>query len=70
MSSDDYRPAFDQISTVYRCETCGNEITSYYTLESCPCGGHVDEYGESYPANPDEWEEQRDPDGVWRPRRH
>lgn len=76
MSRDDYRPSEDQIYHHYRCNKCGRttEIPSFYSPGDisdgeCSCGGYFDKIGESYPANSDDWAEQRDPDGEWRPRR-
>ena len=71
MSRDDYRPSQAQVHDHYRCDSCGKEIEieSFYTVGPCSCGGFFQKVGESYPANSAEWDEQRDPDGEWRPRR-
>lgn len=63
MSRSDYeRPADYQIFTIYKCLSCGNEIEvcSYETATYCYCGGTFDRIGESYPADPNEWDECRD----------
>ena len=72
MSRDDYRPSEAQIHHHYRCDQCGSEVEvqSFYVASSrCGCGGKMIMTGESYPGNRDDWDEQRDPDGEWRPRR-
>ena len=70
-SSDYYRPSESQIRHHYRCEQCGREteVESCHTVGNCHCGGRMQMVGESYPGDPAEWNEQRDPDGEWRPRR-
>lgn len=72
--SDYYRPAEYQIRDIYRCTSCGaeNEYHHDQAVEgtSCHCGGRLTKMGESYPADPDDWDEQRDPDGEWRQRRY
>jgi hypothetical protein len=72
MSRDDYRPSPSQIHDHYRCSVCGREIEieSFSSAGSCECGGQFQKTGESYPGDPGEWDEQRDPDGEWRPRRY
>ncbi len=72
MSRDDYRPADYQVEDIYNCYSCGKEWVSpscYGIDEQCSCGGRFIKTGESYPADPSEWDEQRDPDGEWRKRR-
>lgn len=68
---DNYRPAAHQVTIHYRCSSCGHEtqMESCYGVENCHCGGQMVECGESYPADPSEWDEQHDPDGEWRERR-
>lgn len=71
-ASDYYRPSSSQIHHHYRCQKCRLDVTieSHYAAPlSCHCGGSYSLIGESYPADPNEWDEQRDPDGEWRPRR-
>ena len=64
MSKSDYRrPADYQIYKHYRCRSCGNETETEYFYappSSCRCGGRMDFAGESYPANADDWHEERD----------
>lgn len=72
--SDYYRPADYQIRQIAKCSTCGRE-DAYLNDQQvdgtrCVCGGSLRVVGESYPANSDEWDEQRDPDGEWRERRY
>ena len=69
--SDYYRPADYQVIVHYRCDKCGAETEqpSCYGVGDCSCGGQFIRNGESYPANSDDWNEQRDPDGEWRERR-
>ena len=72
MSRDDYRPSEAQVRHHYQCGSCHQEIEveSYYAAPTiCHCGGEMWFAGESYPADSREWDEQRDPDGEWRPRR-
>lgn len=70
--SDYYRPSEEQINTIYKCDKCGreHEECSSYDVAKCVCGGNYNQVGKSYPANSDDWEEQRDPDGEWRNRRY
>jgi len=70
-SSDYYRPAQNQIMTIYTCDSCGkeSEIESCYSMSTCTCGGHMSESGESYPSSADDWDEERYPNGEWGPRR-
>jgi DNA-directed RNA polymerase subunit RPC12/RpoP len=72
--SDYYRPASWQVRNIFRCTTCGaeNEYMADQHVEGgrCGCGGRLTKAGESYPADADEWAEQRDPDGEWRSRRY
>ena len=72
MSRDDYRPSENQIRHHYKCQSCGKEteIESFYSADFYRCGGKMVMTGESYPADPGEWDEQRDPNGEWRPRRY
>jgi len=77
MSRSDYeRPAWYQIEKLYRCKKCGYEQRmpqGYYAQFPCPmCKGFVERIGESYPANADDWDEektnsrgQRDVNGNW-----
>lgn len=71
--SDYYRPAIHQIRQIAQCSQCAREYEFFadQCLDNakCQCGGLLCVIGESYPANADEWEEQRDPDGQWRERR-
>lgn len=64
MSISDYRrPADYQIRNQYSCRSCGSEVEveSFYAAPiSCHCGGSYDFAGESYPANADDWDEERD----------
>ena len=70
--SDYYRPADYQIIIHYQCNNCGaeTEMESCYGVGNCSCGGQFVECGESYPADYNDWDEQRDPDGEWRQRRY
>jgi DNA-directed RNA polymerase subunit RPC12/RpoP len=72
--SDYYRPAEWQIRKIYRCTSCRseNEYMADQHVEGgrCPCGGTLTYAGETYPADSNYWEEQRDPDGEWRSRRY
>lgn len=69
MSRSDYRrPADYQVNIIYRCDTCRREIglISVYGVGPCSCGGTFQECGESYPANSNDWDEERDTqDGEW-----
>ena len=71
MESDYYRPSMGQVRNIYECDRCGAEmeLESMYDPAPCSCGGRFEQSGESYPADPSEWDEQLDPDGVWRERR-
>lgn len=73
MSKSDYlRPSANQINTIYRCASCGSEHEIEVWNGSVPvcCGANMQVSGESYPANSDDWEEERDTqDGEWRQRR-
>ena len=71
-ASDYYRPADYQITIHYRCNSCGAETEqeSCYGVGNCSCGGQFVECGQSYPADSNDWNEQRDPDGEWRERRY
>lgn len=71
-ASDYYRPAENQIKHHYKCDKCGHETeveSCYASPDRCYCGGYISFVGESYPSNAADWDEQRDPDGEWRPRR-
>ena len=62
MSRSDYeRPAFYQVNRIYRCRACGHEQEvppGFSAQMPCPmCGGYVDRVGESYPGDPDAWDE-------------
>lgn len=61
---NDYRrPADYQINEIYRCSDCGGEIevSSVYAAPlSCGCGGRYQLSGESYPADSQDWHEERD----------
>lgn len=53
------RPADYQIKKEYKYSRCGNTIeieVTYLPPEKCHCGGDYEYIGESYPANPNEWE--------------
>lgn len=69
--SDYYRPAPYQIQEHYACSSCGHEIQieSTYAPAGCQCGGVYEYRGESYPASPDDWDEERGEDGDWHRRR-
>ncbi len=69
--SDNYRPSEQQISHHYTCVLCRKtfETDSQSSAPDC-CGREMNFSGESYPANSDDWNEQRDPDGEWRERRY
>jgi hypothetical protein len=64
MSRSDYRrPADYQIRHHYKCRECGleTEIESYCAGPTrCNCGGLMEFSGESYPANSEDWHEERD----------
>jgi hypothetical protein len=63
MSRENIRPSSSQIHNHYRCRECGNEteVESFYAApETCFCGGRYESAGESYPADPSEWSEERD----------
>ena len=64
MSRSDYRrPADYQVTHHYKCRACGHEeeVASIYAgPASCRCGGQMSFDGESYPANADDWHEERD----------
>ncbi len=64
MSRSDYRrPADYQIKNHFRCQSCGSEtsVESFYAgPTTCSCGGRMESAGESYPANSDDWHEERD----------
>lgn len=59
------RPADYQVTTHYRCMSCGEEkrIDWFYIADRCPCGGI---FVESYPFDTSERDEERDR----RPYRH
>ena len=64
------RPADYQVRTIYRCLDCGHEDerdSCYGAPPVCPfCGGNYVASGESYPADPAEWDESRDDvNGEW-----
>lgn len=65
--NDRFRPADYQVNVIYRCDSCGQEIeqVSIYGVINCHCGGRLVQVGESYPSDPYEWDEERDPDGQW-----
>lgn len=72
MSKSDYlRPADYQITNHYTCASCGNrvELESCYSPSSCRCGGEYQYTGESYPANSDDWDEEKDSNGYWHRRK-
>jgi hypothetical protein len=68
MSRSDYqRPSQQQIDNIYTCPVCQRETThpSYYAPPTC-CGLPMNYVGESYPSDPEEWNEVRDTqDGEW-----
>jgi hypothetical protein len=72
------RPAEYQYSDHYRCSsaTCGyeGEYDTQYDMQDCACPlcpkGVLQYTGESYPRNPDEWDEEKDSRGVWHRREH
>lgn len=61
---NDYRrPADYQVRNVYRCETCKKEVeveSCYAGPTNCICGGFYEHAGETYPANSEDWHEERD----------
>lgn len=65
-----YRPADYQVNEIYECERCKHqtESNSFYTIDQCHCGGRLMLLGESYPADPNEWDEEQDRNGEWRRR--
>ena len=62
--SDYYRPSEQQIHNHFRCDQCRKEIeVTYqenYSGGRCVCGGTFQASGESYPANTEKWDEERD----------
>lgn len=65
MSRSDYRrPADYQINHHYKCRSCSREIeiqSFYAPPKVCrACGQGLEFVGESYPANSDDWDEERD----------
>ena len=74
MSRSDYlRPSEQQIRHHYKCGSCGREQEFYSDQHvegsSCYCGGFLTFSGESYPADSNDWDEERGRDGEWRQRR-
>lgn len=69
--SDRYRPADYQVNKIYQCDRCGGEIeqVSIYGVGPCDCGGRLIECGESYPADSQDWDEERRDGGEWERRR-
>lgn len=75
MSRADYRrPADYQVRQIAKCGSCSAE--SEYVNDQlvdggrCGCGGTLRVIGESYPADSNDWDEERDTqDGQWRRRR-
>ena len=69
--NDYYRPSAEQVDTIYRCDSCGKEVrvvSIYSAPKMCDCGGNLQEAGVSYPADPADWDEERDEYGEWRRR--
>jgi len=68
--NDYYRPADYQVEGEYVCRKCNQEkrVPMNHNAPEC-CGEEMMKCGEMYPADVNDWEEQRDPDGEWRPRR-
>ena len=63
MSRSDYlRPAPYQVKNIWTCAACGRqtEMDSDYGVGPCDCGGTLVLSGESYPADPSDWDEERD----------
>lgn len=64
MARSDYRrPADYQVTHHYQCTACGTETAAesfYEGPAACYCGGRMEFAGESYPANADDWQEERD----------
>jgi hypothetical protein len=60
---NDYRrPADYQIKHHYTCVACGEGVETescYGAPMLCPCGGRYEFSGESYPADSQEWDEER-----------
>lgn len=73
MARSDYlRPSENQIRHHYKCDSCRRE-TEYFSDQDmsrskCACGGNLSFSGESYPADQNEWDEERDHNGEWRRR--
>jgi hypothetical protein len=74
VSRSDYRrPADYQVRQIAKCSACGRE-GEYMNDQQvdgtrCRCGGSLQVIGESYPADSEEWDEERDTqDGQWRRR--
>ena len=63
MTRENIRPSESQISHHYTCRACGAEVevlSCYAPPDRCHCGNSLDFTGESYPADPGEWAEERD----------
>ena len=62
--SDYRRPADYQVKDIYECQSCRREyeLESFYDHSSqrCQCGGTLVKSGETYPANSEDWHEERD----------
>ncbi len=73
MSRADYeRPSEQQVNKIFKCRKCKREQEIPFGSSAqmpCPsCGGFVDLVGESYPGNPDDWDEVKqgyDINGPW-----
>ncbi len=64
MAKSDYRrPADYQINNVFKCSSCGHESehsSVNVAPQGCSCGGLLQQIGENYPADSDDWHEERD----------
>ena len=70
--NDYYRPAPYQINNIWECRSCGAEVEmeSAYSPGQCDCGDSFVCTGESYPADRNDWDMERDsPYDDWRYRR-
>ena len=63
MAKSDYlRPSDDQITILYQCSSCKKEyeLPQFFSPAPCRCGGNLTECGMSYPADADEWDQERE----------
>lgn len=64
MSRDHERPAWYQVESIYKCQSCQREQivrAGESARMPCPdCRGWVARVGESYPASRQDWHEERD----------